>query len=258
MIKINSSETSKVYLGSTEISKVYLGSTEVWSNTSEPPQPFVIPYVTDGLILYFDGIEKGDTADAWTDLVNGVVFAKKAGGVTFNSNNVQFGSSSNNALYNTSVTNFGTSTSCTIEVCYRDIPTSGTRTAFYSYGTGGTALGFQFVGGNRVAINVGNGGGRPYNGAWTAETTGTYSISTARAYQNGVSKGFTSDKTYQSRNAVASIIGGSGRGASTYYDCLGGKIHSIRIYNRHLTEEEVLHNQAIDNERFNLELTINS
>lgn len=98
----------------------------------------------------------------------------------------------------------------------------------------------------------------PFNGNWTAETTGTYSVSTALAMQNGVSKGFTSDKNYQSRKAVASIIGGSGRGASTYYDCLNGKIHSLRIYNRQLTEEEILYNQAIDNTRFNLGLTINS
>ena len=222
-----------------------------------PPEPEPLPeYISDGLILWLDGKVKGSTPDAWTDLINGIVFTKRAGGVTFNSDNVQFGSSNNNALYNTSVTNFGTSTSCTIEVCYRDIPTSGSRTAFYSYGTGGTSLGFQFVGGNRVAINVGNGGGKPHNGVWTAETTGTYSISTARAYQNGVSKGFTSDNSYQTRNAAASIIGGCGRGASTYYDCLGGKIHSLRIYNRHLSEEEVLHNQSIDNTRFHLGLEL--
>ena len=253
-MKLGSADISKVYLGATEVTKAYLGSVEVYSSAPEP----LPEYISDGLVLWLDGKVKGNTTDAWTDLVNGVVFTKKGSGVTFNSDNVQFGGSSNNCLYNTSTTDFGTSTSCTIEVCYRDIPTSGTKAAFYSYGTGGTALCFQFTGGNRVVINAGNASARPYNGAWTAETTGTYSISAARAYQNGVSKGFTGDKTYISRTAAASIIGASGRGASTYYDALGGKMHSLRIYNRQLTEEEVLHNQAIDNTRFNLGLTINS
>lgn len=219
-------------------------------------EPFVNPYITDGLVLHLDGIEKGSTPDAWTDLIGGIVFTKKAGGVTFNSDNVQFGTASNNALHNTTTTNFGTSNSCTIEVCYRDIPTSGTRCAFYAYGTTATSVGFQFTGGNKIIFNVGNAAGRTYNGIWTAETTGTYSISSALAIQNGTSKGFLSDKNYVSRNAQAAIVGGSGRGASTYYDCLGGKIHSLRIYNRHLTEEEVLHNQAIDNTRFHLGLEL--
>lgn len=217
-------------------------------------EPFVNPYITDGLVLHLDGIEKGSTPEAWTDLINGIIFTKKAKGVTFNNDNVQFGGSNNNCLQNTSSYDFGTSYTITIELCYRDIPTSGTRTAFYAYGTTNRSISFQFLNGNCVVYSAGN-GTPPKNGNWTAETTGTYSVSTALVMQNGESKGFASTDNYISRKYVGSIIGGSGRGL-TIYECLDGKIHSLRIYNRHLSEEEVLHNQAIDNKRFNLGLNI--
>lgn len=221
-------------------------------------EPFVNPYITDGLVLHLDGIEKGSTPDAWTDLINGIVFTKKAGGVTFNSDNVQFGGSSNNALHNLTTYDFARSTVGTIEVCYRDIATSGFSTVFYTYAEGASTgtICFQFVGGNRVSFSTGNASSRPHNGAWTAESTGTYSVSNARAYQNGINKGYTSDKTYITKTIVGTIIGCSGRASSTYFDPLNGKIHSIRIYNRQLTEEEILHNQAIDNTRFHLGLEL--
>lgn len=221
-----------------------------------PPAPEPLPeYISDGLVLWLDGKVKGSTTDAWTDLINGIVFTKKAGGVTFNSDNVQFGGSSNNCLQNIDNYAFIRCNIGTIECCYRDIPTSGTRTAFYSYGDASGAICFQFRE-SYVVYSAGN-TPRPNNGIWAAETTGTYSVSTALVMQNGESKGFASTDNYITRKYVGSIIGGSGRG-TTIYDCLGGKIHSLRIYNRHLTEEEVLHNQAIDNTRFNLGLTINS
>ncbi len=223
-----------------------------------PPAPEPLPeYISDGLVLWLDGKVKGNTTDAWTDLVNGVVFTKKGGSVTFNSDNVQFGSSQDSCLYNTSTYEFVNSGVGTIEVCYREIPTSGVRTAFASCGIGssgygGTGISFQFYYGARIVFSTGNSGSRPYNGAWTAESTGTYSVSSARAIQNMVSKGFTSDRTYISRLNAAAVIGMDFQWRSM----INGKIHSIRIYNRHLTEEEVLHNQAIDNTRFNLGLAV--
>jgi hypothetical protein len=43
------------------------------------------------------------------------------------------------------------------------------------------------------------------------------------------------------------------RSAGNYFK---GIIHSIRIHNRILSEEEILYNQRIDNKRFNLGLDI--
>jgi hypothetical protein len=220
-----------------------------------PPAPEPLPeYISDGLVLWLDGKVKGNTTDAWTDLVNGVVFTKKGSGVTFNSDNVQFGNGRNNALHNTSSYVFTNSSVGTIEVCYRDVPTSTSEshTIFYSYGNVNYSIGFSFYKGT-VLFSVGNSVTK-LTGKWIVGSTGTYSISNARAYQNGVNVGFNTNKDYQTRSDVAAIVG-AGKG---YYSALNGKIHSIRIYNRHLTEEEILHNQAIDNTRFNLGLTINS
>ena len=219
-------------------------------------QPFINPYITDGLVLHLDGIEKGSTPDAWTDLINGIVFTKKAGGVTFNSDNVQFGNNANNALHNTSNYVYTASNVGTIEVCYRDVPTSTSAaySIFYSYGNVAHSICFQFYKG-KIIYSAGK-SSVPLTGKWTAKSTGTYSISTARAFQDLQNVGFNTYKDYITRSAVAAIIGCNGRHASTYYDPLNGKIHSIRVYNRQLTEEEVLHNQAIDNTRFHLGLEL--
>lgn len=42
-------------------------------------------------------------------------------------------------------------------------------------------------------------------------------------------------------------------GSSTYSKWLNGKVYSVRIYNRALTDEEVAHNYEIDKERFGIE-----
>ena len=227
---------------------------------ASPPAPEPLPdYISDGLVLWLDGKLQGSTADAWTDLVNGVVFTKKASGVTFNSDNVQFGGSQNNCLWNTSTYEFVNSDVGTIEVCYRDVPTTGASCAFSSCGVGSSGYGgkgicFEIYTGNRIIYSSGNAGSRPANGAWTAESVGTYSVSSSRAIQNMISKGFTSTNNYVSRYNAAAVIGAD----LQYKNTINGKIHSIRIYNRQLTEEEVLHNQAIDNTRFNLGITVNS
>lgn len=40
-------------------------------------------------------------------------------------------------------------------------------------------------------------------------------------------------------------------GGSSYY--FGGEIYSIRVYNRALTKDELLHNYNYDKEKFNIE-----
>ena len=217
--------------------------------------PFVIPYVTDGLILYLDGIEQGDEANVWTDLINGMRFVKKGSGVTFNRDNVQFtGTNANQCLYSSDTFSPPHTNTGTVEVCYRDAVTTetGVQVLLYSGNVSG-AIGFQIW---KRQIAYASYGANYYTGVWNDNGTGTYSVSSARAYQNLVNVGFTSTKAYQSRSANVVIVGASGRGASTFYDQYKGKLHSVRVYNRQLTEEEILYNQAVDNTRFNLGLTI--
>ena len=220
-------------------------------------EPFVIPYITDGLVFYLDGIEQGNTSGAWTDLVGGIVFTKKAGTVTFNSDNVQFNGSSNNCLVS-SIDGSGaipSSVSATIEVCYNNTSGKTNKSLFYG-GYFNPGLSFHINNTTDIVWGAGN-SQKPARGYHTNQAKTTYSISRARAFENFEEKTFGSG-SYVSLGSTYIIVGGSGRSASTFYDVFEGKIHAIRIYNRQLTEEEVLANQAVDNTRFNLGLTINT
>ena len=221
-----------------------------------PPAPEPLPeYVSDGLVFWLDGKVKGNTAGAWTDLIGGLVFVPKSDGVTFNSDNVQFNGTTNKCLYTNQSTspcpNNGNYNDGTIEACYRDLNGSSGKEIFYSP----NGIYFRLIGSNRVAM----GGKNNKNGNWSSGATGTYSVSRERVYQNFVSKGLNSNTTWSGTNAQVCIVGGAGHSSATSFDSvINGKIHSIRIYNRKLTAEEMLYNQAIDNTRFNLGLTVNS
>ncbi len=74
-----------------------------------------------------------------------------------------------------------------------------------------------------------------------------------RAIVDGVNATFGSNEAWGSMDATYSYIGR--RNASSNYQATA-KIHAIRIYNRHLSEAEILHNQRIDNVRYKLGLLI--
>ena len=250
MIKLGNTEISKVYLGGTEITKVYKGRDLVHGGSPH----FVIPYITDGLVFYLDGIEKGSAQGAWTDLVGGIVFNPYTNGVTFNADNVQFGGSSNKALIS-SVDGSGiipSNTAGTIEVCFNN--TSGTTNKCLFYG--GVNSGVCFHIGNTTDIKWSSGNSStPSIGKHSNQAKTTYSISRDRVIENFSAQTFGSSG-YITYKMTKMIVGGSGRSASTIYDVFNGQIYSIRIYNRKLSEAEVLSNQQVDNTRFNLGLAV--
>lgn len=70
-------------------------------------------YVQDGLVLWLDGINKGNTPDVWTDLISGYEY-NAINGVEFNSDNVKL-NGINQYFQNTSF-NCPSLKSATIEV----------------------------------------------------------------------------------------------------------------------------------------------
>ena len=205
-------------------------------------QPFVNPYITDGLIFQLDGIEKGDDVTSWTDLIGNVEL--KGTGVR-GANCYTF---TNNQLLSAEVS-FASSDSYTVEVCYHS--NKGDNAIF---GVGNGASGFPawvrrsnkvvFI--HRKSTYVAN----KYDYV-------TASANLARAYENGVQMSFAASDYWVTAPVGTIYVGRAVSGSAVGWPFYGD-LYAIRIYNRQLTEEEILHNQAIDNTRFNLGLTINS
>ena len=207
-------------------------------------------YVQNGLLFHFDGKEKGNNAGKWTDVKNGYQYTNH--GATFNSDHVYFdgvddylnGSSP-------SATSVPTRTAGTVEVVVENenfevvmgvifIPRQNAR------------MGAAIQANKYFLYCADNTSARAYNCPIVTLSKASISISSAREYQNGVAMSLSSDKTYLS--GVSSSNNYIGRRSNGNY--FKGKIYSIRMYTRQLTEAEVMQNLSVDNLRFNLGLTL--
>ena len=207
-------------------------------------------YVSDGLVLWLDGVIKDNTAArTWTDLVSGYVFSISSSYPNDykinNSDNVQF---NGQPLYDSSF-NTPKAITSTIEFvvdCPSLTSTSNSITIFKPKNITGLQIAaatyngyFIFVQGG--VLGAGNIMNRKYR---PTLTKASFSINNSRPYQNGVSMSYNGSDYWSNINY--NIVGGSSN----------LKIYCIRIYNRVLARDEQLHNLAIDNERFNLGLTL--
>ena len=92
-------------------------------------------------------------------------------------------------------------------------------------------------------------GNSPYGWSQTAQANTLYTISAAsntRAFANKIALAYKSLSNYWSVGGDCRI-GARANGNNMFK----GKIYGIRIYNRLLTEAEILANQEIDIKRFN-------
>ena len=200
-------------------------------------------YVTDGLVLHMDGIEKGATANAWTSLVGGHVFTP-VGGVTFNDNNVELDGVDGKLLNHTFITPMiGTGT---IELVVENEDIIAFTTVFSHID------GADF---SRLAFGMYQGAAR-----WTTKTSSpVYPVTEARTSISANKNNFYVNGVAQTSNGTGYVI--TNASANSYIGCrynhgferfFAGNIHSIRIYNRLLTQAEVFHNLAIDRKRFGI------
>ena len=208
-------------------------------------------YITDGLVLWMDGIDKGGTAGAWTDVAAGHVFTS-VNGFTDGSNYVGLDAASSQYLYNSTFT-APSRFDGTVEAVITDFargnmfffPKTAGQIAFST--SGSTDKIIWSTGGDMRPV--------PYD-----STSKMFSITSDEnndtiAVVNGVHNEIKYDNAYWSGpDNTYNYIGR--RNYSTNYNYVTAKIHAIRIYNRRLTPDEMLHNQRIDNKRFNLGLTI--
>ena len=232
-------------------------------------------YVQDGLVLHLDGIDKGNVANQWTDLINGVDFPNH--GATELENGWQFDGVDDYMGYlndNSKSLNLKAG-DCTIECCCYDNSLNNDS------GTSHAGMAIIYLGQNNAtgtnATNsvylslVYNANQRYINGVYVKGTTNvwqdqkvdivaehTISVNEERGYDNETSLSTLNANHWDSMNGGRTIGARWHPSLNRAVGFLLGKIFAIRIYNRILTETEMRQNQRVDNARFNLGISLQS
>lgn len=201
-------------------------------------------YVSNGLVMHLDGIDKGGVTGQWTSLV-GAAYATFNEHSTLESNAVVMDGAGVIPVTDMPDVAYDAGT---IEVVCQFLAYKADQ-AIISGRVGeicmmrlwGDYFSCAIQGGTDAFIIFTNGGTLSANPC-------TVSVKKGAGYMNGV----LSTATYNQAFTCNSYNIG-GRGAGSYANV---RIFSIRIYDRLLSEAEILANQRVDNERFNLGLTI--
>jgi hypothetical protein len=204
-------------------------------------------YITDGLVFHLDGINKGTTDPTkWVDLVGGVIFTNN--GAINEATYWQFNNTTSTylGLRNDDDLSFPFSTH-TIEVCFDK--EKANVVVFVLKNSDNIAFGME---GGHIVWTM-----RTQRDRWSAANASlgvhTFSISSESALQDA-RYNLTKDSITDAWNLSA--YNGIGYRSNNANFQFNGKIFAIRIYNRLLTEDEMRHNQRVDNERFDLGLDI--
>lgn len=208
------------------------------------PEP--IPYITDGLIFWLDGLDA--TASEWVDKVGGVVFSltdcvKSSYGVDFNGSTsggaatgaipgiVTVGAAITTAAGVTGVTAIFDQPSTRSNpqgILWRGDPTWYITTRDYAYLPAPARTSVEML---------------------CASIPGFYAgDASSWGIKNGAKITTRARNRLAERTGSGMTIGKSLSDSSRFH----GTIHSLWFYNRALTEDEMQQNQAIDNVRYNL------
>ncbi len=199
-------------------------------------------YVKAGKIFHLDGLNMGDTEDAWTDLVGGIVFENH--GATKLTNGWYFAGNANSYLQNSYY--FPANGNYTIEVCFKNLNTG--CCLFISGGGYNDTVLFYIL--NTTSVLFLQNKARA-NCACNVNVNHVVSANVDNAYIDFQSATFGSSSYYN--NTKVTLVGKRQWNSGNPYK---GNVYAIRIYKRKLSAAEMLHNQHVDNERFNLGLDI--
>lgn len=206
-------------------------------------------YITSGLVAHWDAIDKNNdnNPSKWGDLVGGIIAGANVSIFGDNNDRNYADFDGTYRMWFISQEEIPvTTTKYTIEICY-DKSNATKKECLFVYSTqeNGALAAFATWGDNGEYIIT---GGNSANQK-CFENVGTYPRTTSVVNQtkciiNGVSQEVSESKNYL--GGPNKCIGG---GYNTYFD---GKIYSIRIYNRELSDEEIINNQKYDKLRFGL------
>lgn len=199
-------------------------------------------YIKNGLVLWMDGIDKGNISGSWVDKVSGYEFVGNNSPI-FGENYVQTGGANNSCLINTTFIAPADGAG-TIEIVAEDYSMSSNQIIYMPNYSGGIAFGIY----KNTGIIWSTGNAKivmcPYGFK-------TISINIDRTLSDLNDASFSETTNNWSGYDTNNYIGIRSTGTP-----FTGKIHAIRIYSRKLSKAEMLHNQKIDNKRFNLGITI--
>lgn len=223
-----------------------------------------LQYISDGLIFELDGLDKRSTSSyCWVDKVGGKAFTN-AGGVEELSNGFSFkGTSTSYLTGNFSALTSTSYNNCTIEVVLKSSLESGAWAPVVIFGDWSSTSTSQYIG---VVANYNSSVNYNHSLSFLARSkngsTNCYKIPTnvlmttslksnqpIMANQEYYSETSTTSMTTAS-NKTNARVGGRVDGSSIV--TFKGDIHAIRVYNRLLTEDEILYNQNIDIQKYNI------
>lgn len=246
----------KVFKGSTEIIRIYKGTTLEWEKPV--PIPDADAYIQDGLVFQLDGIDKGNVEGAWVDRKAGRQFTLN--NCIVNSDNIEFNGTDSEAIDNDNYTLPTVPEKYTIEVVLYygggSILTQQQSSSF-SYGSPmmaalSSTINYLTIGRNLHAVEA-----LPKNKYMCLQAQARDSaLDIAQVNYNGnvlaSRQGTDSTISQVFYNYGRPSVGCFWTSVSNKAGHLLGKVYSIRLYNRVLTEEELYNNMVVDYMRFKI------
>ena len=221
-------------------------------------------YVQDGLIACWDGIENAGAgihdpaAAVWKDLVAGREFALT--GVTVNDDRMTFAGSATsfgNLSAADTTSTFVAAKNGTMEIVYAS-PTivSGQNYQILLQSTASAGLAFGlYTSSSIIAYTTSTTTGKPVLSFTSGTATNSVSVRysscvPASAIANGETQSLLSSNNYWGSPDASGTTFIGVRASKANNTHFPGSIYCIRLYNRQLTDEEIVANHAIDNMRF--------
>lgn len=244
----------KVFKGSTEIIRIYKGTTLEWEKSV--PIPDADAYIQDGLVFQLDGIDKGNVEGAWVDRKAGRQFTLN--NCIVNSDNIEFNGTDSEAIDNDNYTLPTVPEKYTIEVVLYygggSILTQN-KDSSTSYGSPmmvalSSTINYLTIGRNLFAVEA-----LPKNKYMCLQAQSKDSIvNTVQVNYNGnvlaQRDGSIISTTFYANGWPS--VGCVWTSYTSKASHLLGKVYSIRLYNRLLTEEELYNNMVVDYMRFKI------
>lgn len=214
-------------------------------------------YITDGLVLWLDGLDRGGVSGQWIDKIDAQNIVTLTGATEI-TNGVTFTNSGSTA------SSYGTF-SKKVSVLYNVGTIESVTTLNATEVTGRTLMSMEDYG--SLGGSVASSGTDGYPVSRYYNSNGDVSAYKFTNLQPTVKLIISANNDYAYCNGSEGTKYNTGSpftpGSGLYLarkgntsNLFAGTIHAIRIYNRKLSREEMLHNQALDNIRYSMGLTI--